>query len=319
MIEGGYAKTKLGALGYFNEPQERVYWLFLLSAAVIAFVVFFIKVPNARRRPTSGFFRFLFPKAVWLHPSAVVDYFYFVFNISLFSLVITPLMIGSNEVGRAVRMFFERYLGVGPYHLEPSWVPELFTATVAFLALDFGIFLSHYLQHRIPLLWEFHKVHHSAQVMTPITVYRMHPVDDILSLTVSALIIGVVTGTTRSFLGSGVNDAAAFGINVTLYVFYLAGYNLRHSHVWLSYGERLSRYFISPAQHQIHHSSEQRHWDKNFGFLFAIWDRSFGTLYIPRTREVFRLGLPKGEDREYSNPMRLYLLPFKKAWKLLRR
>ena len=49
-----------------------------------------------------------------------------------------------------------------------------------FLAADFGFFFGHYLGHKVPLLWEFHKVHHSAEVLSPLTNYRFHPLDRVL-------------------------------------------------------------------------------------------------------------------------------------------
>ena len=45
-----------------------------------------------------------------------------------------------------------------------------------FLAYELGYWLNHYVPHRVPFLWEFHKVHHSATVLTPLTNFRVHPV-----------------------------------------------------------------------------------------------------------------------------------------------
>jgi sterol desaturase/sphingolipid hydroxylase (fatty acid hydroxylase superfamily) len=76
---------------------------------------------------------------------------------------------------------------------------------------------------------------------------------------------------------------------------------------------------VSPAQHQIHHSSQPRHFDKNIGFIFAFWDWAAGTLYVPRHKEDFALGLHGGEHRAFNSVWKLYLLPFKNAAALLRR
>ena len=56
--------------------------------------------------------------------------------------------------------------------------------------------------------------------------------------------------------------------------------NLRHSHVWITYGRIMERLLISPAQHQIHHSKNKVHFDRNFGVVLAIWDGMFGTLEL---------------------------------------
>ena len=100
------------------------------------------------------------------------------------------------------------------------------------------------------------------------------------------------------------------GTNLLLIIFYLFGYNLRHSHVWLSYGPFFSRIFISPAQHQIHHSSSPAHFDKNLGFMFAFWDGLFGTLYIPKKKENIIFGLGEIENEKFSSFWSLYLMPF---------
>jgi creatinine amidohydrolase/Fe(II)-dependent formamide hydrolase-like protein len=163
------------------------------------------------------------------------------------------------------------------------------------------------------LLWEFHKVHHSAQVLTPVTAYRMHPVDDLLSMSMAGLLAGGAQGVFNFLQPDNPGPVMVLGLNALLFGFYLAGYNLRHSHIWLSYGPVLGRIFISPAQHQIHHSKAPRHLDKNFGFIFAFWDGCFGSLYLPRGKENIDIGLTNREDEEYSSIRRLYFLPFVKA------
>ena len=109
------------------------------------------------------------------------------------------------------------------------------------------------------------------------------------------------------------------GMNLVLFLFYFAGYNLRHSHIPLYYPDRLSRILISPAQHQVHHSNAPRHFDRNMGFMFAIWDRMAGTLYVPRRDEVLEFGLARGEEREFDSLARLYFLPVWKLYRLARR
>jgi sterol desaturase/sphingolipid hydroxylase (fatty acid hydroxylase superfamily) len=100
-----------------------------------------------------------------------------------------------------------------------------------------------------------------------------------------------------------------------MFLFNLLFANLRHSHVWLAWPPSLGWILGSPANHQIHHSAEERHLDKNFGGVFAIWDWMFGTLYLPREREVFRMGLADGTGTEYSSILRLYGLPFVKIFR----
>ena len=54
--------------------------------------------------------------------------------------------------------------------------------------------------------------------------------------------------------------------------------NLRHSPFWLRFPAWLERWFLSPAQHQLHHSADPVHYDANYGTWLAIWDRMMGRL-----------------------------------------
>jgi sterol desaturase/sphingolipid hydroxylase (fatty acid hydroxylase superfamily) len=121
------------------------------------------------------------------------------------------------------------------------------------------------------------------------------------------------------FVSPVISVYAVYGLGVATYLFFLTGYHLRHSHIWLSYGLLLSTILISPAQHQIHHSKAKRHWDKNYGFILAIWDYLFGSLYVPKQKEAIEFGIGNGEEQLYSSPLKLYLLPFKRALRLLRK
>lgn len=81
------------------------------------------------------------------------------------------------------------------------------------------------------------------------------------------------------------------GINLCIVLANAALAALHHSHVWLSYGPVLEHVFISPAQHQVHHSIDPRHHNRNFGNSLALWDWLFGTLYVIREREEITFGL----------------------------
>jgi sterol desaturase/sphingolipid hydroxylase (fatty acid hydroxylase superfamily) len=202
--------------------------------------------------------------------------------------------------------------------LSPLWATIIFSIVLALIA-DFGMFITHYWMHRFPILWEFHKVHHSAEVLTPLTVYRMHPLDDILTVSVVGILTGIADALAHFFVSPVISVYAVYGLGVATYLFFLTGYHLRHSHIWLSYGPLLSTILISPAQHQIHHSKAKRHWDKNYGFILAIWDYLFGSLYVPKQKEAIEFGIGNGEEQLYSSPLKLYLIPFKRALRLVRK
>jgi sterol desaturase/sphingolipid hydroxylase (fatty acid hydroxylase superfamily) len=95
--------------------------------------------------------------------------------------------------------------------------------------------------------------------------------------------------------------------------------NFRHSQIWIPFPRWLSFVFSSPAMHQIHHSAEERHWDKNYAIVISLWDWMLGTLYIPRERERFALGV-HGEPRgEHDSVLKLYVRPLVRAGRVLAR
>ena len=140
---------------------------------------------------------------------------------------------------------------------------------------DFTRYWLHRFLHTIPFLWEFHKVHHSAKVLTPITFYRVHFVENFLFGLRYSLSVGFVTGIFIYFFGAKINIYMIFGVNALVFISSIFGSNLRHSHVPFSYFSFIEKWFLSPKQHQIHH--DKKHFNKNYGGYIAIWDRVFGT------------------------------------------
>ena len=120
--------------------------------------------------------------------------------------------------------------------------------------------------------------------------------------------LAVVEGTFMYFFDESILAWTVFSVTAIAVFFGLMGIFF-HSHIWISYGRVLNHIFISPAQHQIHHSVEPQHRDKNMGAFFAFWDYFFGTLYVPRSRETFQVGLGKGEENPHRTLSAFYLKP----------
>jgi sterol desaturase/sphingolipid hydroxylase (fatty acid hydroxylase superfamily) len=96
-----------------------------------------------------------------------------------------------------------------------------------------------------------------------------------------------------------------------VFIFNSLAANLRHSHVWLSFGPVLERVISSPAQHQIHHSDAPRHFDKNFGINLSLWDWMFGTLYVTQSSpEVIHYGTGEQDHERYLTMKGLIVTPF---------
>jgi len=307
-----------GAINAFFDLQSRTGWLYLLTSFLIASIIYALAKRKGSTRSVS-LTQFLFPREIYFHRSAIVDYKFVAIDLTIKLVVYTPLVSGfSMLVYKAAAAPFAGLSTLG-LPLEGVLVGTIAIPILAIVAADFGLFLSHYLMHKIPMLWCFHEVHHSAEVLTPVTVYRMHPVEDVIYAFFAAIITGIGAAAYTSTTGSEVKLPTMFGLNVVQFVFFSFAFQLRHSHIWLSYGPVLSWIFISPAQHQIHHSTDAKHWDKNFGFMFAFWDAIFGSLYIPRTRETLHIGVPNADPRDFSSVPKIYFLPFAKAVRWLQR
>ena len=140
---------------------------------------------------------------------------------------------------------------------------------------------------------------------TPVTLFRKHPLWNFTANLSTALLTGIFQGV-FIFAFYGTPDySVLLGISTIYVVYNFFASNLRHSHIWLSWGKPLSYLFISPAMHQIHHDPNRL--NKNYGEIFAIWDWMFGTLYIPQGREKFAIGLPEGNP--HNTVARAYYVP----------
>ena len=296
----------------FVQPAEKMYWLHALGSVLVAMLVFL-------RAGSKTPFRSIFAREIWGHPSARIDVWWYFLNGMLLPAILLPLLAAQRSGGLWVAARLTETLGERGDVSAPGLWFGIALVVVAALVNDFAIYLPHWLQHRIPLLWQFHKVHHSAQVLTPFTAFRFHPVDDLLNAVCVIGIVGAFNGLVLWRFPFEVVQLTLLDVNAVVFLFYLLGVHLRHSHVWLAYPPAVSQLLISPAMHQIHHSTRVEHYDKNFGLVFSVWDRLFGTLYVPETKLELTFGLGADEEKEFSSVARLYVLPFRKAAALLRR
>ena len=152
-----------------------------------------------------------------------------------------------------------------------------------------GAYLFHYAGHKVPLFWTLHQVHHSTDALSPFSAVRGHPVDAALGAGVGLVWRAGVVGVALYFTG-GAFTAAAVSLFGMLAVASLVQAALNHTHVPLCYGW-FNRLWVGPTFHQIHHSAELRHRDKNLGAAIPVWDWLFGTLYLPQPGETYVLGL----------------------------
>ncbi len=213
-----------------------------------------------------------FRKDFWL------DFFYMFFNFFLFSLIIY------NAVSDVVVHFFNDLLAsVGITNLLAfevmSW-PTWAHLVLGFFVRDFVQWWTHRLLHRVPALWEFHKVHHSVEQMGFAAHLRYHWMENVVYRTIEYLPLALI--------GIGLRD---FFI---IHIFTLAVGHFNHSNFKLNIGP-LKYIFNNPQMHIWHHAHDlpdERKYGVNFGLTLSIWDYLFKTNYIPHDGRDIKLGFP---------------------------
>lgn len=301
-------KLGWGFFSFFNPKELYSY----VNLAALTVVVVLLYLWAKRKGEARSLREFAFPRDVWRHPSARLDLRFFFVIQAFWALALSPAAAALAGVTSGMDAALTEAFGPTPMPLPSPWGGIAYTLLV-FLGVDFGLFYSHYLSHKYPLLWCFHKVHHSAEVLVPFTAVRFHPLDMLWNMAFGALLAGTLGGLGQYVFYPEAKPLTLFGNNMIVALSYLTTHNLRHMHLWMHYPKWLNRWLISPAQHQIHHSRERRHWDKNMGYLLPCWDRWFGTLYVPEGREEFRLGVtgvPESGPRAHTSIRALLIVPF---------
>ena len=270
---------------FLLDSSKRVYWLYLLSALFIA--SFVVARQSGSWQPLQQL-QSLFNGKYWFSRSTLLDYFLMFFNNATRIILLIPLFGSHLALTILVGSFLQDNVGDAPA-IELNWflIATIFSL-VFFLVEDLSRFLLHYCMHRFDFLWRFHRTHHSATVLTPFTLFRVHPVEHALYFARGLLVFGVVSGFFIWLFSGKLTGLQVLGVDIFGFVFNLLAANLRHSHIWISFG-RFERLLISPAQHQLHHSKHHRF--ANLGSVLSIWDGWFGTRLYARRREELKFGV----------------------------
>ncbi|MBO6882599.1 MAG: sterol desaturase family protein [Marivita sp.] len=268
------------------------YSIFYLTCTVlIAFGIW-------KYRGSPGTFTsWLLPKEVYRHRSNLLDIKLFFASrffavLGVFGAVFFPTTVAYGLLAQ--------FGGADYAPPETTWLRIAAVTLIVVVVSDFCKYWAHRAHHEWRALWPFHAVHHSADVLTPLTVQRVHPLEPMINSLLMTLFVGIAQGLALYFLVGELSMVTIGGANAVYFLFHTLGSNFRHSHIWISYGRVMEHILISPAQHQIHHSVAVKHHDKNYGSIFAIWDWMFGTLYVPESYEDLTFGVSdaKGQRRE---------------------
>jgi sterol desaturase/sphingolipid hydroxylase (fatty acid hydroxylase superfamily) len=238
------------------------YWLIGISAAVYALELLF---PWRRHQPGIR-------QDFWL------DAFYMFFNVFLFSLIGYAAL--SNVLVQAFNDFLAWAFGVrnlvaiqiGSW---PGWAQML----TLFLVRDFVQWNTHRLLHRVPRLWEFHKVHHSVRQMGFAAHLRYHFMETLVYRSMEYVPLAMI--------GFGLQDF------ILVHLFTLTIGHLNHANIYLPLGP-LRYVFNSPQMHIWHHAKElpAGSYGVNYGISLSLWDYLFGTVWMPHDGRDIELGFP---------------------------
>jgi sterol desaturase/sphingolipid hydroxylase (fatty acid hydroxylase superfamily) len=269
----------------------------LIAALFVATGFYAAKLMRRGRRVRlKVLWRALFPHRIAAHRSNQADIGYLFFNTLVFGImfgwaILSYQFLTNGIIGGLVATFGK----IEPH--APALLANIAITVMLFLTYELGYWFNHWLSHKVPFLWEFHKVHHSAEVLTPVTNFRVHPVYALIFANILAASAAIANGFGHYLFGDTAYQYAFSDTNLILVLFIHTYVHLQHSHVWMPFTGWLGRVLISPAHHQIHHSGEPKHFNKNFGSCLALWDWMFGTLYVPaKEREPLTFGFPDRDD-----------------------
>lgn len=186
-------------------------------------------------------------------------------------------------------------------------LPRALEIALAILLLDYTLYLWHVSTHKIPFLWRFHLVHHIDLDLDSSTAYRFH---------FGEILISVIWRAMQILLIGASPEAVKLWQTIML-----PAVLFHHSNLKLpdDCDDRLSRIFITPKLHGIHHSAVQAETDSNWSTILSIWDRLHGTLKTDVKQDEITIGVPAFQNPQDVKLAKLIKLPFikqKPSWQL---
>ncbi|MCW5979729.1 MAG: sterol desaturase family protein [Bryobacteraceae bacterium] len=186
--------------------------------------------------------------------------------------------------------------GLLPQMEAPIWA----TIGVGMIALDLWTYLWHRANHRIPLLWRFHRMHHSDENMDVTTATRFHFGEIAIS---TAVRLGPV-------LLLGIPAEAILAYDIVL----LVVTQFHHANIGLldRMDRRLRYIIVTPNMHRVHHSQERPETDSNYASVLSLWDRVFRTYRERADYRRIRYGLAQMVGDRYQTFRGMMGTPFRR-------
>ena len=260
---GGYGRY------LWNDISQPSWHSYFYGLIVLSMVVYALELllPWRKNQPRIR-------KDFWL------DGFYMFFNLFLFWLIAYNAV--SNVV---VEAFADVRRSIGLESL--SWIdvaalPIALQLLLMFVLRDFIQYWTHRLLHRVPRLWDFHKVHHSVEEMGFAAHLRYHWMETIVYRSIEYIPLAMI--------GFGIQEF--FAINMIA----LTIGHINHANIRPPIGP-LRYIFNSPQMHIWHHAKEMpRPYGASFGLSLSVWDWLFGTVYWPGSGRDIPLGFAHVEE-----------------------
>jgi sterol desaturase/sphingolipid hydroxylase (fatty acid hydroxylase superfamily) len=156
------------------------------------------------------------------------------------------------------------------FSLSNLSVPRYLSIVISFLFIDFSGYFTHWLFHKISVLWKLHKLHHSDRAVDTITTFFHHPLEGVANFLLNTLIFVLFDVPVPVIL--------LYGVVASIHA------PLTHFKILLpeKWNKIVSFLIVTPNFHRIHHSLDMNEGNSNFGIVFPFWDKLFGT-YISKT------------------------------------
>ena len=236
---------------YRNISAEWWMWLIVFMTILIPFIF-----PNTKTRKSS--------LKIFKSKNFISDFFYGIFDLLHFwhMFIIVPLSLFLGKFLNNNFSFFKLNF--------ISDLPVIFQLVILFVVMDFSVYWMHRFQHSNIYAWQFHKTHHSQEIITALTTFRKTILDrifELIILTFPAFILSI-------------DYSYPLYIVVITYLHQL----LIHTNTGFNFGF-VGKFIVSPAFHEVHHSINKKHMYANYGGVLTAWDKLFGT-YMPYEKNL---------------------------------
>lgn len=261
--------------GYFNYLKNEVASLhienYFYGLILISLIIFILEIlfPWRKNQP-------IIRKDFWL------DIFYMFFNFFLLNLIV--LIALSNVTEQILNDLLSKFnLKLISFQLiDISKYPKVLSLLLFFIVADFIQWITHRMLHRLPFLWNFHKIHHSVKQMGFAAHLRYHWMEPVVYKSMLYIPLSIIGG----FSVQDVFIVHFFTITIG---------HLNHANLGWDYGF-LKYIFNNPKMHIWHHSKEMPNkYGKNFALTLSVWDYIFKTNYIPFDGKDIELGFNNDE------------------------